>query len=354
MAEPATATLTATTDPRGREVPKSARRPLQVQFNPEKLELTLTNPIPQDRGRRRREPPQVVIESNAKLSLELLFDTTATGDDVRRLTFEVAQMLQPRQALRRGVLLGVPSIVLFEWGSFVFTGFIDSYKETLDFFAPEGVPLRSTLSLSLTEQGKPFPEPRPLAPGADGREVVPARRDASVQSVASELGLSRQAAQAIARESGVEDLRALGVDQIAVPSEALPRPPEPLANLAPPGLTPPTNPGVSPNSGAGAFAGIRAGQTGLGGIGGALAAFEQLRTPPEIRIETPRLDLGGLLGGGATASLDLRAGIGIGGTASAGMGLGASAGAAGGLGAGGGIVADVGASASASIIIEEA
>jgi hypothetical protein len=84
-----------------------------------------------------------------------------------------------------------------------------------------------------------------------------------------------------------------------------------------------------------------------------LAAFDQLRTPPEISFDAPRLDFGGALGAGATAALDLRTGIGVGGSASAGFGAGASAGAAGGLGAGGGIVADVGASLDAAIIIEE-
>jgi hypothetical protein len=353
MAETATATLTAMTDLRGRELKPPQQRPLEVQFNPEKLELTLTNAMEQNRNRRRREPPQLVTESTAKLSLELLFDTTDSGSDVRALTFQIAQMMQPRPGPRQGGQpRGVPSIVKFEWGSFVFEGYIDSYKETLDFFAPEGVPLRSTLSLTLTEQGKPFPPPKPPTPPTDRRDAVPVPPDKPLRDLARDLGLPPEAVQDIARDNRVENLRAPGVDQIAVSPEAPSRPPEPLAALAPPGLTAPTNPGVSPNGGAGAFVGIRASQTGRGGIGGALAAFGQLRSPPEIRFETPRLDLGELLGGG-TASLDLRAGIGIGGTASAGLGLGASAGAAGGLGAGGGIVADVGASASASIIIEE-
>ena len=164
MTEFATATLTATTDLRGRPVPQKQQRQrrLKVHFNPEKLELTIANAMEQNRNRRRREPPQLVTESTAKLSLELLFDTTDTGSDVRALTFQVAQMMQPRPGPRQeGEQRGVPSIVVFEWGSFVFEGYIDSYKETLDFFAPEGVPLRSVLNLSLTEQGKPFPLPRP-------------------------------------------------------------------------------------------------------------------------------------------------------------------------------------------------
>ena len=76
MTEFATATLTATTDLRGRRIPQKQQRQrrLKVHFNPEKLELTITNAMEQNRNRRRREPPQLVTETTAKLSLELLFE----------------------------------------------------------------------------------------------------------------------------------------------------------------------------------------------------------------------------------------------------------------------------------------
>ncbi|MGH6904368.1 MAG: hypothetical protein ACREIR_16670, partial [Geminicoccaceae bacterium] len=338
MTEFATATLTATTDLRGRPVPQKQQRQrrLKVHFNPEKLELTIANAMEQNRNRRRREPPQLVTESTAKLALELLFDTTDTGSDVRALTFQVAQMMQPRPGPRQeGEQRGVPSIVVFEWGSFVFEGYIDSYKETLDFFAPEGVPLRSALNLSLTEQGKPFPPPRPK-PVVDDREVVPAAPDRSIDSLARDMGVSRQAAQAIARDNGIENPRFPGVDQVAVPSSPPPRPPQPLAAppsgpgggvsnapgaLAGAGTAPGAGSGAA--TGAGAFAGLRAGVANGTGAS-ALAAFDQLRTPPEIRFEAPRVDLADAFGAGATAPLDLRTGIGLGGAASAGVGLGAS------------------------------
>jgi hypothetical protein len=393
MTEFATATLTATTDIRGRKIPakQQGQRRLKVHFNPEKLELTMTNAMEQNRNRRRREPPQLVTETTAKLSLELLFDTTDTGSDVRAQTFQIAQLMQPRPGPRQeGEQRGVPAIVLFEWGSFVFEGYIDSYKETLDFFAPEGVPLRATLSLSLTEQAKPFQGSR-AKPPVDDREIVPTAPDRSIDGFRDDLGVSREAAQAIARDNGIENPRFPGVDQVAVPSSSPPRPPQPLAT-PPPAPSPSARPGIGAaaeagafagaragaanGSGfaaeAGAFAGVRAGATNGSGFAAeagafagmragsargngasALAAFNQLRTPPEISFETPRFDFDGSLGAGVTAALDLRTGIGVGGSASAGVGAGVSAGAAGGLGAGGGIVADVGASVDAAIIIEE-
>ena len=90
MTEPVKATLTAKTDERG----KTQRRSIPVSFNPEKLDLTITNAISQNNGRNKREPPQFVTSSTAKLSVELIFDTTTDGSDVRSLTVEVAKLMK--------------------------------------------------------------------------------------------------------------------------------------------------------------------------------------------------------------------------------------------------------------------
>lgn len=358
MTGPAIAQLTPLSDAQGRPIPPAERKPLRVHFNPEKLELTITNAMEQNRNRRRREPPQLVTESSAKLAMELLFDTTATGADVRLTTFQVAQMMQPRPGpSQRGERRGVPAIVLFEWGNFAIQGFIDSYRETLDLFAPEGVPLRATLSLSITEQEMPFrppAQPSQPAPGQDAA-VVPANPAESLDALTERLGISRSGAQALARENGIESLRQPGVDRIAVPRTvpATRPPPQPAPFLA------------SARAGASAAASFGPTPAGLRGTATAsatagpsgstaLADFSRLGTPPEIRFEPPRLGRLGTAG----AVVDLKAGIGIGGVAGGGVGLNAKAGASAsaglsGLQPGGGVRADVGAHADASIIIKE-
>lgn len=55
-------------------------------------------------------------------------------------------------------------MVLFEWGSFKFQGLVESYKETIDFFAPTGVPLRASINLTLASQDKVFES---LSQGSD-------------------------------------------------------------------------------------------------------------------------------------------------------------------------------------------
>jgi hypothetical protein len=355
------ATLTPVSDAQGRPIPPAQRRPLRVHFNPEKLELSITNAMEQNRNRRRREPPQLVTESSAKLTLELLFDTTASGADVRLTTFQVAQMMQPRPGpSQRGERRGVPAIVLFEWGNFAIQGFIDSYRETLDLFAPEGVPLRATLSLSITEQEMPFRPPvqRPQpTPGQDAA-VLPANPAESLDALGERLGISRGGAQALAQENGIENLRQPGVDQVAVPRTvpAYRPPPQPAPFLATTRADASAGAGFGPaptDFGASAFASTSA-SAGPGDGATTLASFSRLSTPPEIRFEPPRLSQLG----GASAGVDLKAGIGIGGVAGGGASLGAKAGitasaSVSGLQPGGGITAEVGARADAAIIIEE-
>ena len=81
---------------------------------------------------------------------------TTTGKDVRLETSKIAVFMEPSSKNRSSKAKGTPTIILFEWGTISFEGFIDSYSETIDFFSAEGIPLRATLSLSLTQQERTF------------------------------------------------------------------------------------------------------------------------------------------------------------------------------------------------------
>jgi hypothetical protein len=222
----AKAALTAKTDQSGREIPVAARQPLEVDFNPESLKLSISNAMQANRKRRKKEPPQFVTDSTAKLSVELVFDTTTFGFDVRIITSQVAQMMKPKGTRQQQQQKkGIPAIVIFEWGTFLFEGYIDSFNETLDFFAAEGVPLRSTVSLSISEQDDPFRGPS----GDDFADVgfldevlptaappVPLGGDRSVDDLALERG-DPGAAGRIAAANGIENRRFPEVAALALP-----------------------------------------------------------------------------------------------------------------------------------------
>jgi hypothetical protein len=63
---------------------------------------------------------------------------------VRDQTFRVAMLMQPNKKTK------VPPKVRVDWGAFSFLGLVDSYKETIDYFATDGTPLRASVSLSMS------------------------------------------------------------------------------------------------------------------------------------------------------------------------------------------------------------
>ncbi len=235
------AVLTPKTDERGRDLSEAQQkqRRVDVFFNPETLTLTLTNTIQQ--GRRRR-PAQTVTESTAKLSMDLIFDSTMDGRDVREHTHKVAQMMDPVQtrttAGGRTRERKVPSIVVFEWATVKFEGYIDSYKETIDFFSAQGIPLRATINLSLTQQERTFAPTTDVnydsgsvqgqpqfggggtsGPAADpGAPTKPMAGNESVTDAARAAG-DPAAARRLAAQNGIENLRMPGVAAIAVVDE---------------------------------------------------------------------------------------------------------------------------------------
>ena len=174
--------------------------PIDVQFNPASLQLTLSNQLDQDKSG--KEKKQYVKESTGKLSMDLIFDTTDTGMNVRFYTGEVAQLMQPVPESNKPKAKNVPSVVLFEWGAFAFQGIIENYKETIEFFSKDGVPLRASVNLTLAEQKKVFDLHQSDQP--QGTAVFVPPDDAF--NTASRAGDGR-AAGPIAAMNGLETLR---------------------------------------------------------------------------------------------------------------------------------------------------
>lgn len=220
------ATFTPQTDSRGRRLDESqqSEQRLTVDFNPEKMELTLQGNA--QRGQAGR-PAQAVTETTAKLSMELVFDSTTTGEDVRVKTHRLAQMMDPVQqsfgavGAARGQR-SVPPITVFEWGTVRFEGYVDTYRERIDFFSHEGVPLRAFVTLSLTQQEHTFTPNsslnydrsgvgRQLA--LDGATEVPLAGGLSLNALTSDPSKAR----ALGAANGIENLRVPGLRTVVVP-----------------------------------------------------------------------------------------------------------------------------------------
>src|SRR5438105_8170798 len=135
-----------------------AEKKIPVQFNPESLNVQYANqvvppaqsgtqpaPAKDDRG---SSTMQFVGRGTTKLSVQLWFDVNAVlpqshadATDVRVLTSDVVGLITPREQ-KKDVFL--PPAVRFLWGTFQFDGIMESLEESLEFFSPEGVPLRAS------------------------------------------------------------------------------------------------------------------------------------------------------------------------------------------------------------------
>jgi len=214
---------------KARLVPQGAD-PIEVQFNPVSLVYEVSNSLDQqNRDATRR---QIVTQSNARLSVELQFDSTPTGESVREQTLPIKRLLRPDEADTRARLDIVPPVVRFEWGTFLFSGLIESYRETLDFFSPEGVPLRAQVSLAMTQQtratepartggGRRTPASTPAVigqctpQGVDGAAGVAGRLFGAGMAAGQALGLAR----GIAAANGESSLRRSDQRALAVPDQ---------------------------------------------------------------------------------------------------------------------------------------
>jgi len=235
---------------------------IDVHFNPVSLQYVISNTL--KKVGRGDSAKQQVSQSTGKLTMDLVFDTTHEGYDVRSDTIKVARYLKP-------VNKDLP-IVKFIWGTFSFQGMFESYKETIDFFSAEGVPLRASLNITLASQDIVF--------AADAHEA--SENEATNQSTKPPANLQPPYQPETGSSSGAGDSSGAGS-------------------------------GLSDTAGSGAGAGLGAGIGGgldLGISGGA------------------GLSIGGGVGisGSASASAGFSAGVsgGISGGASASFGAGAS------------------------------
>ena len=178
-------------------------------FNPVSLAYSLEATTQQQNQPNRTGQTQSVSQFSAKLTFDAIFDNTDTGEDVRAVTGKIAAFLRPApptDGATQDSGVGAPALVLFHWGAFRFQGVLTQYKETIDFFSRDGVPLRSTLNLALAEQGPKLPDD-PRAPGANmGNSIVPTGSADSALAVATRGG-NPGAARALAAANNLESLR---------------------------------------------------------------------------------------------------------------------------------------------------
>jgi hypothetical protein len=212
-------------------------RAVTVQFNPETLKVSFANQIvapaatgtpPQATDQNGTPARQFVGAGTTKLALQLWFDVTAPSadqeTDVRKLTAKVAYFITPRSNGGTPPTY-IPPAVRFLWGSFQFDGLMESMEESLEFFSSDGVPLRASVSLALSQQKiqeyafgnapqRPAGALGTPSGGAPGTSpLVQAAAGATLQGIAASLG-GGASWQAIAAANNIENPRLLQPGQL--------------------------------------------------------------------------------------------------------------------------------------------
>ena len=248
--------------------------------------------------------------------MDLQFDTTDTGADVRTLTTPVALSWNPR---RRQTSSGSGSQYNHQtgasgaelhWGAYQFQGIMDSFKETIDFFSADGIPLRALVSIGLSRQDEVFSSDS--SAGHRVRSLVPTPGNGSVADRGGAGRRSQRDTRAVQRQRRGESALHRGAPLQVGGGIQLNGPVAFVASASVGGgIGISGGLGVSLSAGAGISAGAGAGFGIGGGVSGG-AGFG--------------------IGGGVSAG----AGIGIGGgiSAGAGFGIGTSASASVGVSAG--------------------
>jgi len=326
-----------------------------VQLNPESLQYDLTNAFQTDED---GGATQQVEETTAKLSMDLVWDSTDDGSDVRNKTRKLMAMMRPGDG-------DAPPRVRFRWGAFSFQGFLESFKEVLDFFSENGVPLRATTSLVFTEQGvdweRALQETSLTASGIDGAFEVPTLGRPVNQSTDDGSGsgggtgsgggggdgASTDTGRGVAEDNGIENLRNPETDTLVVASGGAS-----LEAGVSAGAVFSAGGGFGVGGTAGFAAGVGlGGQAALGASAGAAAGFGLSAGVSASAGVGFGASAGIGVGVGASAGIGVGVGAsaGVGFGASAGVGFGASAGVGFGASASAGAVAGVGASAGLSV-----
>jgi len=122
------------------------RIPIPVMFNPPEYQLQVTNQFAEVGIPGLGSSLLQFVRGSAKtLTMELFFDTTHLGIDVRLHTGMVLNLTSLNSETH------APPPLLFVWGSLIFPCVLESVTQTFDFFNALGMPLRARLNVTLKE-----------------------------------------------------------------------------------------------------------------------------------------------------------------------------------------------------------
>lgn len=135
----------------GGAVPRAPLDPVEFQFNPKEMSIQKASRWERRSAPKAKSsaPPEFTGSDPCKLSLELFFDATDTFDSsvVGRVEQVFGCLVRDPADPRSW-----PPLVQLEWGPVTsFLGYVSSVQATYTLFAPNGMPVRATCSVTIEE-----------------------------------------------------------------------------------------------------------------------------------------------------------------------------------------------------------
>lgn len=212
-----------------------------VQFNPKELKLDDRANYSPDSAEKSGDKKDFHGREGAKLSMELIFDTTIGSDGRAGSGANVNDVFV--RPLRAFLALTPPEdggsdtetqdgedrppTVQFRWGPFSFMGAVDSVNTSFLMFSAEGVPLRARVNVSMTTDrpedqstGNGVTDQTRLLPPMVRRLPIDIGNRSNLGSVAERFGISEQL---LALANNIDDPLSLGnlpLDSLSIPSSA--------------------------------------------------------------------------------------------------------------------------------------
>lgn len=116
--------------------------PIPVMFNPPNYDLTKTNQFAEIKIPGLQSSVLQFVHGDSKtLSMELFFDTSDTGADVRSRTLAISNLTEPNPVTH------APPRLLLLWGSLVFSCYLISVRQQFEYFNALGSPQRARLTV---------------------------------------------------------------------------------------------------------------------------------------------------------------------------------------------------------------
>ncbi len=157
------------------EIVKTTDRTKKVvcHFNPDELEITKQIDWVEKSDIGGNASELVFGGGKAQnLTIPLLFDTTATGQDVRneyKVLFEMALIDSSKKNPKTGQ--SEPSMCMFQWGRFLsFTAVIETITQKFIMFKSDGTPLRAKVSVTF-KQVNVTPGPQNPTSRSEARKI---------------------------------------------------------------------------------------------------------------------------------------------------------------------------------------